>query len=57
MIDFANPGRSELYDLKADPNELSNLIDSHNRKHRAAKKRMNAGTLEYMQQIGDAAFK
>ena len=57
MIDFANPGRSELYDLKSDPNELTNLVDSESRRNRTAKRRLSAATLEYMQQIGDAAFK
>ena len=30
MVDFANPGRMELYDLSEDPSETKNLIPTAN---------------------------
>jgi len=54
MIDFANPGRAELYDLQNDPRETTNLIDSEDAA--AAERKLRRQILAKMQELGDPAL-
>lgn len=53
MRDFGNPGRDELYDLKADPDETRNLIDSADPRVQAARDDLNRKLLARMATLGD----
>ncbi|QDT35624.1 sulfatase family protein [Thalassoglobus polymorphus] len=53
MIDFANPGRGELYDLNNDPNELTNLFDSEEPQHVAIRDSFKSKILKKIKQIND----
>lgn len=53
MIDFANPGRAELYDLVHDPGETSNLINSNRPDAQLARKDLERRILARMAEIGD----
>jgi uncharacterized sulfatase len=55
--DFLNPRRDELYNLKADPDESNNLIDSDAPAAKSAKKRLHQKILQRMKQIDDPALK
>ena len=57
MVDFANPGRMELYDLSEDPSETKNLIPSANHEQdELVRNFMKQITLE-MQRINDPVLK
>ncbi len=53
MIDFANPERGELYDLKADPGELSNLFESDDPKHVEIRESFQKKIFARIQEIND----
>jgi len=51
--DFANPGRDELYHLRADPGETSNLIHSPDSAARRALAGLRARLNSRLMEIGD----
>lgn len=53
MLDFANPGREELYDLFDDPGETTNLAESNDPRHRRAKQRLGQKLLRKMKALDD----
>lgn len=53
MIDFANPGREELYDLKSDPQELNNLSKSTAPEYAEVRKKLKAAIIAKMKEIKD----
>lgn len=53
MIDFANEGRGELYDLKNDPGELENLYTSNAPEHVAIRDELRLKILERIREIND----
>ncbi|MCA9055884.1 MAG: sulfatase-like hydrolase/transferase [Planctomycetaceae bacterium] len=55
MIDFANPGRGELYDLAHDPGEVDNLFDSDRPEIRAVRDELERALRSRMDEIGDFA--
>jgi choline-sulfatase len=55
--DFRNEGRDELYNLKADPAERSNLISSDDEKAKWAREAFGAAMLIRMREIDDPALK
>ena len=56
MIDFANPGREELYDLTEDPDETTNLAKSEDPAHVKARAELGEKTRRRMEEIGDFAL-
>jgi uncharacterized sulfatase len=56
VIDFANAGREELYDLANDPLERSNLIDSSDEKVRHVRRELEAKIRARMHDLGDPAL-
>jgi uncharacterized sulfatase len=54
--DFAHPGRSELYDLQNDPNELTNLVESDEPLHTQIREKLSRKILERMRSLNDAAL-
>jgi uncharacterized sulfatase len=56
MIDFANEGRAELYDLKNDPAEHHNLIESSDPAAQAARQELEARILTRMKELNDPAL-
>ena len=57
MLDFANPGRGELYDLIGDPSESMNLFGSDSPKAAQAQADLEAKIRTKMQQLGDSEEK
>lgn len=57
MRDFASEGRIELYDLKSDPNEMTNLADSDKPQHRKIRARLEKKILAEMKKLNDPALK
>ncbi|MFT5468602.1 MAG: choline-sulfatase [Verrucomicrobiales bacterium] len=55
MRDFANPGRDELYDLTADPDETTNLADSNDERLVAIRQQQLEKILDRMRETGDSA--
>ena len=55
--DFRNEGRDELYNLKADPAEATNLISSDKEKAKWAREALGAAMLIRMREINDPALK
>lgn len=53
MIDFLNEGREELYDLKNDPAETTNLSDSTDPAIRTIKEELRKKIIEKMREIND----
>ena len=53
--DFLRPGLDELYDLKRDPEERTNLISSQDPNIQRMRARLNRLLLAKMQEIGDPA--
>ena len=53
MIDFANPGRVELYNLKDDPSETKNLSQSNNPQHVNVRLNFVKQVKDHMQLIND----
>ena len=53
MRDLMHPGRAELYNLKEDPDELTNLIDSDSPEAKAAIKELDGEIKKVMEEIGD----
>lgn len=53
MIDFANEGRGELYDLKNDPVELKNLYESQAPQHVEIRKELKSKILNRIKEIND----
>ena len=53
MIDFANPGRIELYNLVADPAETTNLAAAQREDVRDVRRRFEQQIQRRMQQLGD----
>jgi uncharacterized sulfatase len=51
--DFLNPGRDELYDLTADPNESRNLCESADAAAKEAKQWLDSRIREKMEEIED----
>ena len=51
--DFLNPERDELYDLKNDPDESENLIDSDRAEVRSAIERLHGKIVRQMERIDD----
>jgi uncharacterized sulfatase len=56
MRDFANKGRIELYDLQADPDEMTNLASSDDPKHVAIRQELEAKILSKMKSLNDLAL-
>ena len=56
MIDFANPGREELYDLAEDPDETTNLAKSNDPQHVRAREEMGEKIRARMKEIDDFAL-
>jgi uncharacterized sulfatase len=56
MIDFANQDRAELYDLRNDPGEHHNLVDSERADARAARTELTAKIHERMRALNDSAL-
>ena len=56
MIDFANEGRAELYDLTNDPQEHENLIESSDPPAQAARKALEAKIRARMKELNDPAL-
>ena len=55
--DFMNPGRNEFYDLKKDPAEARNIIDSARPDVRDAIAELNGKILKRMNEIADPVLK
>jgi uncharacterized sulfatase len=55
--DFLNPGRDELYNLKDDPAEVHNLIDSTDPNVQSIRKQLNERILAKMRDASDAVLK
>ncbi len=55
VIDYANPGREEFYDLKSDPHERKNLASSDNPLHRQIRSALREKIESQMKQLGDTA--
>lgn len=55
MIDFANPGRVELYHLAVDPRERTNLAESNDSRVKEVQEDLRRRIIETMQEIGDPA--
>lgn len=53
MIDFANPGRGELYDLASDPSELVNLFDSDRPQHQQIRQQLTQQIHTQLNEIND----
>ncbi len=53
MIDFKNPGRAELYNLKVDPDERENLIDSEDAAAVKIKQAYTVKIQQLMKKLGD----
>ena len=53
MIDFANKGRGELYDLKNDPGELKDLYESQDPQHVEIRKELKSKILNRIKEIND----
>jgi uncharacterized sulfatase len=53
MIDFANPGRMELYNLIEDPGETTNLADSRRQDAGKIRERFQAQIARRMRELGD----
>ena len=51
--DFANVGRAELYDLKTDPHEMTNLIESNAPIHVKIRAELDSKILAAMRSLGD----
>ena len=56
VLDFANPGREELYDLKNDPHETSNLVESDEPLHVRMRAELKRKILERMRTLNDPAL-
>jgi uncharacterized sulfatase len=58
MVDFANPGRAELYHLAMDPDEAVNLLQTHADDESILKVRaeLEARILARMRELGDPAL-
>jgi uncharacterized sulfatase len=54
--DFQNPQRDELYNLRRDPAETTNLYDSTGTMIKRVKRRLNQEILDRMKAIGDPVF-
>ena len=54
--DFLREGKDELYDLKSDPEETTNLIASDDLRALSAKRELNAKLLAKMKEIDDRVF-
>ena len=57
MLDFANPGRGELYDLIADPDERQDLFRSDSPRAKLARADLEAKIRAKMELIGDSEEK
>ncbi len=57
MIDFANPGRSELYHLSVDPGETDNLTKSGNSEVQRVRADLEAKLRAKMAELGDSEEK
>lgn len=57
MIDFANPGRSELYHLSVDPEETKNLAKSDDPEVRRVRANLEAKLRAKMSELGDSEEK
>lgn len=56
MRDFASPGRAELYDLKNDPDERTNLIESDDPMHVRVREELDGKILRQMKALNDSAL-
>lgn len=56
MIDFASPGREELYDLTKDPDEVENLAKSEHPQHVRVRAELGERIRARMEEIGDFAL-
>jgi len=56
MRDFASPGRAELYDLKNDPDERTNLIESDDPIHVRVREELDGKILKQMKALNDPAL-
>ncbi len=54
--DFANPGRTELYDLVNDPQEMNNLAESTDSTHVEIRSQLASKIRSQMQRIKDSAL-
>lgn len=55
--DFLNPGRDELYNLKSDPAETTNLIDSSDPEVQRIRKELDARILARMRELNDPVLR
>ncbi|MEW4489652.1 sulfatase-like hydrolase/transferase [Thalassoglobus sp. JC818] len=53
VVDFANPGRDELYDLQNDSGELQNLIDSDDPAIQAVAAELRSKILHRLEELND----
>jgi len=56
LIDFASPGREELYDLVGDPEENINLAKSEEPQHVRMRKELGEKIRDRMKDLGDPAI-
>jgi arylsulfatase A-like enzyme len=56
VLDFANPGREELYDLAHDPGETTNLFESTDPAAQQARRALAAKIRARMKQLNDPAL-
>lgn len=57
ILDFANPGRGELYDLANDPGETRDLFTSNHAEAQGAKQNLEAKLRTKMKWLGDSEAK
>jgi len=57
IIDFNNPGRAELYDLKQDPKETKNLIDSDDPHVKKIRAELTERIHQGMRELNDPVLK
>ena len=55
--DFLNPERDELYDLRADPQELRNLIGAEDYRLAQVVERLDVKIRTHMRETGDPLLK
>ncbi|MCA9264750.1 MAG: sulfatase-like hydrolase/transferase [Planctomycetales bacterium] len=55
IVDFANEGRDELYDLESDPDEKNNVIDSQRAEHVVAKNWLRAELESHLAKLSPTA--
>ena len=57
LRDFASPGRNELYDLKNDPDERTNIFQSDDPIHVRIREELDRKILQRMRSLNDPALR